>query len=119
MLAPFRRCPSIPEPYPCDNSADPLAQSALADLERSLEVLIGGGEQRSCEKMRDKQIEVGKRIEADLRRFFGEKIWQGMPSGTASSGSGAMVLAADRLFVAFLGRSAGMAITRKLYSDQE
>ena len=80
----------------------------MADLERKLDVLTGGG---------SPQAKIGKRAEAEVQRFFGEEALRRMQAATATSETGTIVFAADRLLVTFLGRSAAMAITRKLYSD--
>jgi hypothetical protein len=60
---------------------------------------------------------VGGRVETELRRFFGQDALQHVRSTSRKSGSGTVLFDADRLFVAFLGRRAAMAVTRKLYSD--
>jgi hypothetical protein len=95
--------PSLPE-----SLTEPLELSALADLERKLDVLTGGG---------SPQTRIGKRAEAEVQRFFGGEALRGMQCAASTSENGTIVFAADRLLVTFLGRSAAMAITRKLYSD--
>jgi hypothetical protein len=82
--------------------------SALAGLERRLDVLTRGGSAGDS---------VGKRAEVEVQRFFGREALQGILSASGNSGNGATVFAADRLLVTFLGRRAAMAITRKLYAD--
>jgi hypothetical protein len=57
------------------------------------------------------------RVETELERFFGQDGLQHVQSASCKSGNATILLAADRLFVAFLGRRAAMAVTRKLYSD--
>ncbi len=97
-----------PDSSPPESSPEPLELSALADLERKLDVLTRGG---------SPQTNIGKRAEAEVQRFFGGEALRGMQSAASTSEDGTIVFAADRLLVTFLGRSAAMAITRKLYSD--
>lgn len=80
----------------------------MAGLEHKLDVLTSGA---------DSLAGAGKRVEAEVQRFFGAEALRGVQSAASASGSGTIVFAADRLLVTFLGRSAAMAITRKLYSD--
>ena len=88
----------------------PLELSVLADLERKLDVLTHGG---------SLQAKLGQRAEAEVQRFFGGEAVRGIQSTASASENGTTVFAADRLLVTFLGRSAAMAITRKLYFDQK
>ena len=97
--------PESPAP---EGMTEPLELSALADLERKLDVLTRGGSPRA---------KIGERAEVEVERFFGEEALRGIQSAAGTSGNGTTVFAADRLLVTFLGRSAAMAITRKLYSD--
>ncbi len=92
---------------PSEDLMEPLELSALAELERKLDILTGEG---------SSQAALGKRAEAEVERFFGDAALHDMQSAATGSGDATIVLAADRLLVTFLGRRAAMAITRKLYS---
>ncbi len=65
----------------------------------------------------DEQLAVmGRRVEKELQTYFGQDTLQRVQANPGvSGGGGTMLLAADRLFVAFLGTRAAMAVTRKLY----
>jgi hypothetical protein len=82
--------------------------SALAGLERKLDVLTRGGAAGAS---------FGQRAEVEVERFFGGEAVRGIRSAAGNSEADTTVFAADRLLVTFLGRSAAMAITRKLYAD--
>jgi hypothetical protein len=106
LTRPSRR--PAPDSSPPESLTELLELSALADLERKLDVLTRGG---------SPQAKIGKRAEAEVKRFFGGEALRGIQSAASTSGNGTTVFAADRLLVTFLGRSAAMAITRKIYSD--
>jgi len=94
----------------------PIASAALADLKRSLDMWTVLARERETREPSKELAIVGPRVEEELRRFFGRKALQRIQSSAGEPVDGTVILSADRLFVAFLGRSAAMAITRKLYS---
>jgi|SRR5579871_1737879 len=105
------RLPSKPALLPAMPShAVPLEAdvqaSALAAIERKLDILILGG---------DPGRRISDRAELEVHRFFGAPAVHRIRSVAEAAENGATVVAADRLLVTFLGRSAAMAITRKLY----
>jgi len=115
LRARLRRASAEPAPLP-DEPDTPL--TPVAELERVLGVwtrwwMRGQGDEP------DEQLALaGERAEAELQRFFGQRALQRVQAAcSASSDGGTMLLAADRLFVAFLGTRAAMALTRKLYSN--
>jgi hypothetical protein len=61
---------------------------------------------------------VGRRVEKELQTYFGRDALRRVQATHGDCGGGGnMLLAADRLFVAFLGTRAAMAVTRKLHSN--
>lgn len=120
MLRDFWRRPRRPaggkEVAPLsDELLRPIASSALADLERNLDIWVRERKREGLEPSKELAI-VGQRVEKELQRFFGHEVLQRISSTAGESVNGRDILFADRLFVAFLGRSAAMAVTRKLYS---
>jgi hypothetical protein len=59
---------------------------------------------------------MNRRAETELQRYFGDDALRLVQSAAGKPGNGPLLLAADRLFINFLGRRAAMAVTRKLYS---
>jgi len=109
LTRPLRRAAMVaPDLSPPEGLPEPLEVSVLADLERKLDFLTRAG---------TPQAKIGKRAEAEVQRFFGGEALRGVQSAASTYENGTIVFAADRLLVIFLGRSAAMAITRKLYSD--
>jgi hypothetical protein len=99
-----------------DELLRPIALSALADLERNLDIWAARERKRDGSEPSKELAVVGQRVEKELQRFFGHEVLQRLSSTAGESVNGRGILFADRLFVAFLGRSAAMAVTRKLYS---
>lgn len=112
-----RRATAAPAPLP--DEPDGVTLTSPAELERLLTVWTRRWT-RSRGKESDAQWGVARaRVEAELRRFFGQGTLQRVQGACrgAPGGGGSLLLAADRLFVAFLGTRATMAVTRKLYSN--
>jgi hypothetical protein len=111
-------CPSAAEDETpvSDELLRPIASAALADLERNLDIWAMQGREREQREPSKELAVVGQRVEKELRRFFGRKALRYIQSSAGESVDGTAILFADRLFVAFLGRRAAMAVTRKLYS---
>jgi hypothetical protein len=86
-----------------------------AELERVLGVWTRSVQNEGGES--DEQLAVvGRRVQKELQTYFGQDTLQRVQATLGNSGGGgSILLAADRLFVAFLGTRAAMAITRKLY----
>ncbi len=100
---------------PSENLRELIATAAFADLEQRLEVWARWGTPRESHEPSKEFAIVSQRVEEELQRIFGQEALRGIQS-TCQSSNGTIVFAADRLFVEFLGRSAAMAVTRKLYS---
>ncbi len=92
-------------------------QLTAAELERALGVWTRLVRSESDES--DKQLAVvRRRVEKELQTYFGQDTLERVRANRRDRGSGEnILLAADRLFVAFLGTRAAMAVTRKLYSN--
>lgn len=99
-----------------DELLQPIVSSALAELERSLDVWTMRETEREVPGPSKELAVVGQRVEAELGRFFGRDALRHIQPNAGETINGTGILFADRLFVAFLGRSAAMAVTRKLYS---
>ena len=104
---------------PVDPPLEPVdgIQLTATELERVLGVWT-----RLVQSERDESDEqlavVGQRVEKELQTYFGQDTLQRVQATRGNSGSGGnILLAADRLFVAFLGTRAAMAVTRKLQSN--
>ena len=87
------------------------------ELERVLSVWT-----RLVQSERDESDEqlavVSRRVEKEVQTYFGQDALQRVQATRGKSGGGGnILLAADRLFVAFLGTRAAMAVTRKLHSN--
>jgi hypothetical protein len=108
----LRRRPVEVPPEPVDD-----IQLTAAKLERALGVWTRLLQSEGDES--DEQLAVvGPRVEKELQTYFGQDTVQRFQATRGDSGSGGnILLAADRLFVAFLGTRAAMALTRKLYSN--
>jgi hypothetical protein len=94
-------------------------QLTATELERVLGVwtrLVKSEGDESDESDEQRAV-VGQRVEKELQTYFGQGALQRVQATLGSSGGGNILLAADRLFVAFLGTRAAMAVTRKLYSN--
>lgn len=102
--------PHLPEPV------DGIRLTA-AELERVLGVwtrLV----QSDGDESDEQQAVLGQRVEKELQTFFGQDALQRLQVTRGDCGSGGnILLAADRLFVAFMGTRAAMAVTRKLYTN--
>jgi hypothetical protein len=99
-----------------NETLQPIASAALAELERSLDIWMVRGREREAREPSKELAVDGQRVEAEVGRFFGREALQHVQSSASEPVNGTGILFADRLFVAFLGRSAAMAVTRKLYS---
>ena len=101
---------------PVDTLPDPLHLTTIAELENVLD----GWTRQWAPGERDQPdaqlAAMSRRAETELRRFFGQDALNLVQSTAGQPGKGPLLLAADRLFVNFLGRRAAMAVTRKLYS---
>jgi len=103
---------------PLPTKADAVQLAARTELERVL-----GRWTRWCEPKEsgasDEHLAIaGRRVDKALRTFFGQQAVLSIRAASdPSSGGGKILLSADRLFVAFLGRRAAMAVTRKIYSN--
>jgi hypothetical protein len=106
-------------PLPVELPPEPVDGIPLtaAELERALGVWTRLVRSEGDES--DKPLAVvGPRVEKELQTYFGQDTLQLVRATRRDSGSGEnILLAADRLFVAFLGTRAAMAVTRKLYSN--
>ena len=98
-----------------DSLSEPLDLAGLAELERKLATWTRWG--KLGEPTDEQLAVVVRRVATEMVRFFGQKGWRHVEPASGKSGKGTIPFAADRLFVAFLGRRAAMAVTRKLYSD--
>jgi len=99
-----------------DRLPEPLDQTVLAGLESKLDLWTRWAEGSERKEPDTELATASLRAEKELRRLFGARALQAVQSGSEEFGSGNTVFRADRLFVAFLGRRAAMAITRKLSS---
>lgn len=106
-------------PAPVPEQPDDVPLTSTAELERLLGVWTRWWTRSRNDESDEQLALVGQRVEAELLRFFGQDALQRVQvaCGGASDGGGTIRLAADRLFVAFLGTRAAMALTRKLYSN--
>jgi hypothetical protein len=112
----LRRPPRTEKTPVSDELLQPIVSSALAELERSLDIWTMRKTEREVPEPSKELAVVGQRVEAELGRFFGRDALRHIQPNASESINGTGILFADRLFVAFLGRSAAMAVTRKLYS---
>ncbi len=115
---PFLRRPSAAkeEPPLSGEPLPPIASAALADLKRSLDLWTVLARERETREPSKELAVVGQRVEGEVRRFFGREALRRIQPSAGEPVNGTGILFADRLFVAFLGRRAAMAVTRKLYS---
>ncbi len=114
---PARR-PAVPVVPPRHGSpSEPPELAGLAQLERMLDVWTRWGKGGEPNESDEQLAVVGPRVAMEMQKFFGQNGLRHVESASGKSGGGAILFAADRLFVAFLGRRAAMAVTRKLYSD--
>jgi hypothetical protein len=106
-------------PAPLPEQVDAVRVEPPAELERLLGVWTRWWAPSGNDESDDELAQVRRRAEAELRRFFGQDTLHRVQGdyGGESRGKGTVLLAADRLFVAFLGTRAAMAVTRKLYSN--
>lgn len=101
----------------CPAGDDGIRSAAISELERVMDVW-------SCwwtgtEHHPDERLAVAsRRVDTALQTFFGRQALLRLRASPGPSGSGGTILlVADRLFVALLGRRAAMAVSRKVYSD--
>ena len=106
-----------PQSSPVESLLGPLELSAFSELERKLDILTRSNPRPAGMATDDTQAWAGKRVEAEVQRYFGSEALQGIQSTANALGHGTIAFTADRLLVTFLGRSAAMAVTRKLYSN--
>jgi hypothetical protein len=95
---------------------DPAHLTNIAELERALDGWTRHWAPGEREQPDAQLSAMSRRAETELRTFFGQDALQLVRSTAGQPGKGPLLLAADRLFVNFLGRRAAMAVTRKLYS---
>jgi hypothetical protein len=92
-------------------------QLTATELERVLGIWTRLVQSKGNESDEQRAV-LERRVEQELQTYFGQDTLQRVRAICGDSGSGGtMLLAADRLFVVFLGTRAAMAVTRKLYSD--
>jgi len=97
--------------------ADSVRSAAISELKRVMDVSSSWWTETEGQKP-DGQLAVASRhVDEALQTFFGEQALLRLRAAPGPSGGGTILLAADRLFVALLGRRAAMAVTRKVYSD--
>lgn len=105
---------------PAPDHSEPLelrSFAEFAELERALDVWTRWWTRAEGDEPDEQLAVVGHRLETELQKFFGQETSERVQKAFAEYGRGTTLLAADRLFVAFLGRRAAMAVTRKIYSD--
>ena len=97
---------------------DSVRSAAISELERVMDVWSSWWTGTESQKP-DEQLAVASRhVDTALQTFFGEQALLRLRAAPGQpSSAGTILLAADRLFVALLGRRAAMAVTRKVYSD--
>jgi hypothetical protein len=97
--------------------ADAVRLAAISELERVMDVWSCWWTGTENHKS-DEQLAVASRhVDTALQTFFGqEALLRLRASSNLSGSSGTILLTADRLFVALIGRRAAMAVTRKVYS---
>ncbi len=94
----------------------PEEPRGLKELERRLR-LLGNCLTGDCEAdERSEQVRVNRRVRGELHRYFGADT-VGRLQSESRSGRDTLLRAADRLFVAFLGRRAATAIAPRLLAD--
>ncbi len=103
------------EPSTAEVPSDPAHMVNLAEMERALDGWTRHWAPRERDQPDAQLAAMSRRAETDLRIFFGQDALQLVRSAAGQPGKGPLLLAADRLFVNFLGRRAAMAVTRKLY----
>jgi hypothetical protein len=99
-----------------DSLSEPVDLAGFAQLERKLDTWARWGRRGESTESDEQLAVVVPRVANEVERFFGQNGLRHVEPASGKSG-GTMLFAADRLFVAFLGRRAAMAVTRKLYSD--
>jgi hypothetical protein len=97
-----------------DSLPETPEQRALAGLEGKLDVWTRWAKRSERDEPDRELAAASLRAEKELRRFLGAHALKTVQSWSGESCSGNIVFMADRLFVAFLGRRAAMAITRKV-----
>jgi hypothetical protein len=104
---------------PASESPDAAPLTSAAELERVLGAWVRWWTRSRADESDQDLVQAGQRVEAELVRFFGQDTLQRVQGACcgASPGGGTIFLTADRLFVAFLGTRAAMAVTRKVYSN--
>ena len=116
LWARFLRRPSaFADSFPA--GADGVRKAAISELERVMDVWSSWWTGTEHHKP-DEQLAVANRcVDTALQTFFGQQALLRLRASSGASGSsGRILLTADRLFVALLGRRAAMAVTRKVYS---
>lgn len=113
-----RRSTDCVEQQTPDRLPEPLEQTALAGLESTLDLWTRWAKRSEPNEVDPQLAAASLRAEKELRRFFGLRALRVVQSRSGESGGGTIVFNADRLFVAYLGRRAAMAVTRKLYSNR-
>lgn len=101
----------------CDSSADYIEPPAMATMEITLEQWTEWWKCTDETKSNERLGLAVQRAESELERYFGLSVLKYVKSSTAKSGPGREIFAADRLFEAFLGKRAAIAMTRKLFSN--
>jgi hypothetical protein len=106
----------VKQPHPrsaqAGNGGSPLPASRMENtLNQWIDWWRGAGEKESGERV------AARRAENELEHYFGSRALAHLKAATAGSDERSIVFAADRLFEAFLGKRAAMALTRRLYSN--
>ena len=97
--------------------ADSVRTAAMSELERVMDVWSGWWTGAEHPKPDERLAVASRHVDTALQTFFGEEALLRLRASSKLSGStGTILLSADRLFVALLGRRAAMAVTRKVYS---
>jgi hypothetical protein len=109
----------LQRPHPMELPPVPVdgIQLTAAELERVMGVWTRWWAQSEGDESDEQLAVMGRRVEKELQTYFGQDTWQRVQATKGNGGGGTILLAADQLFVAFLGTRAAMAVTRKLYSN--
>ena len=93
------------------------AFTAFTEIDRALEAWTRWWTRSEGDERDDQLIAVRRRAEKEVQKFFGKKMLRSVQLAGPRTREADLLLAADRLFVIFLGRRAAMAVTRKVYSN--
>ncbi len=103
---------------PLSDKADAVQVAARTELERVLGIWTRWWERNESDGSDEQLASSVRRMDAALRTFLGQQaLLRVRAASDPCGGRGRSLLAGDRLLVAFLGRRAAMAVTRKVYSN--